>query len=361
MTTASTTSTAEAAGVTLRPQVESTLDFVAEQVRDTIDDLPSTTRFPRSTASNGSWTTVSASDWVSGFFPALLWQLYNHTGDGDFLSAAESWTASVAPQATRTDTHDVGFMVGLPTSLAFEATGASTYKNSLLTAARSLATRYDPDVGATRSWDFGSWQFPVIVDNVVNVNLLAEGAEYTTSGTERATWRAMAFSHASVTADEHLRGNGSTYHVVDFNKTTGAVISRETHAGAGDESTWARGQAWAIYGFTDLYARAGGEGNLAAARAVADYFLANLPTDQVPYWDFNAPGIPSADRDASAAAIAASGLMELSTLTSGTVSDGYFEAACDILETLMSPAYLSNGSNSDGLLLHVTGNYPRGQ
>jgi len=355
------TQPAEAAsGVLLRPQVESTLEFVADQVRDTIGDLPSATTFPRSTRSNGSWTTVGASDWVSGFFPALLWQLYAHTGDGDFLSAATAWSSSLASQATRTDTHDVGFMVGLPASLAYEATGATTYKNSIVTAARSLATRYDPDVGATRSWDFGSWQFPVIIDNVVNVGLLIDGASLTASGSERTSWRSMARSHAAVTADEHIRGDGSTYHVVDFNKTTGAVISRETHAGAGDETTWSRGQAWAIYGFTRMFANMGEQANLDAAMDVADYFINNLPADNVPYWDFDAPGIPSADRDASAAAIAASGLLELSTLTQGATSDRYFDAAYDILESLMSSSYLSNGTNSAGLLLHVTGNHPRG-
>ncbi|MGI9529769.1 MAG: immunoglobulin-like domain-containing protein [Acidimicrobiia bacterium] len=303
---------------------------------------------------------MNASDWVSGFFPAQLWQLYSHTGDGDFLSAATAWSTSLAGQATRTDTHDVGFMVGLPASLAYEATGAATYKNSIVTAARSLATRYDPDVGATRSWNFGSWQFPVIVDNVVNVDLLFDGASLTTSGSEQTSWRAMARSHAAVTADEHVRGNGSTYHVVDFNKTTGAVISRETHAGAGDETTWSRGQAWAIYGFTRMFANTGDQSNLDAARDVADYFINNLPADNVPYWDFDAPGIPSADKDASAAAIAASGLLELSTLTQGAESDTYFDAACDMLESLMSSTYLSNGTNSAGLVLHATGHHPRG-
>ncbi|MDJ0790420.1 MAG: DUF5011 domain-containing protein [Acidimicrobiia bacterium] len=352
-------SRAEAFSGELRTEVRDTLEFVADQVRDTIDDLPSTTSFPRSTGSDGKWDTVSASDWTSGFFPALLWQMYRYTAQADFLSAATSWSTSLSSQATRTDTHDVGFMVGIPASLAYELTGKTTYRNTLLTAARSLATRYDPDVGATRSWSFGSWSFPVIIDNVVNLELLLNGAELTTNGSETSSWNGMVDSHAEVTADEHIRNNGSTYHLVDFNPSTGAVIERGTHAGAGDETTWARGQAWGIYGYAMLAERTGDASNLNAARDLADYFLDNLPADNIPWWDFDAGGSSLRDKDSSAAAIATAGLLRLATLTSGAEADRYFDAASDILETLMSSTYRSNGSNSAGLLLHVTGNRPR--
>ncbi len=343
---------------TFDERVAATLVFAEEQLRDTVADLPDSTTFPRSTDVTGGWSTVSASDWTSGFFPALLWQMYLHTGDSDFLTWATSWSSSLPGQATRTDTHDLGFMVGLPAGLAFEATGDTGYRDTIVTAAESLASRFDPDVGATRSWDFGSWQFPVIIDNMMNLELLRDGADLTTSPTDAASWDAMAVSHATVTGNEHVRGNGTTYHVIDFDPTNGTVLSRETHQGAGDETTWARGQAWGLYGFTLMHRETGDAATLATAQELADFFVGSLPADSIPYWDFEAPGIPSAPRDTSAAAIAASGLLELSTLTTGTASDSYLGAAAAILDSLMSPAYLSDGGSSDGILLHGVGNHP---
>ena len=354
------TTPAQAFSACLATSAEGTLTFAGNQLLATVDDLSSTTTFPRSTNASGDWTTKSASDWTSGFFPGLLWQMYLHTGTPAFRTAAEAWSGSLASQATRTDTHDVGFMVGIPASLAFEATGTASYENTLLTAAASLASRYDADVGAIRSWDFGGWTFPVIVDNMMNLELLRQGADATPSSSTATTWRSITANHSARTAADHVRSDGSTFHLVDYNDVTGEIEGKQTHAGAADDSTWARGQAWALYGFTMMYREASSASDLAAAREVADYFIDNLPADNVPYWDFDAPGIPSAAKDSSAAAIAASGLLELADLTSGSDAATYFAAACDILDALMSSTYLSNGTNSAGILLHGTGNHPAG-
>lgn len=340
-------------------RVAETLDFAIAQARATITSVGNPQEFPRSTlSSTGTWTTRLASDWTSGFFPALLWRLFLLTGAQDLRTAATSWSSSLSSQATRTDTHDVGFMVGLPASLALEATGSTVYRNLMLTAAGSLASRYNPNVGAIRSWDFGPWQFPVIVDNLMNLELLYRAANLTSDAGDAATWRGRADSHALVSIAQHIRADGSTYHVVDFNPANGAVISKETYQGYGDETTWSRGQAWAVHGLAATYRETSNPTILVAARRVADEFISRLPADSVPYWDFDDPSIPSPSvrRDSSAAAIAASGLLELSSLDPVAANrDRYFEAAASILDSLMSPTYLSNGSNSQGLLLHGTG------
>jgi unsaturated chondroitin disaccharide hydrolase len=341
-------------------RVAETLDFAIAQARATVASVGNPQEFPRSTfSSTGAWSTRLASDWTSGFFPALLWRLYLLTGAPDLKNAATSWSSSLATQATRTDTHDVGFMVGLPASLALEATGSTVYRNLMLTAAGSLASRYNPSVGAIRSWDFGPWQFPVIVDNLMNLELLYRAANLTSSPSDAATWRGRADSHSLVSIAQHIRIDGSTYHVVDFNPVSGSVLSKGTYQGFSDESTWARGQAWALHGLAATYRETLDPSVLSAAREVADFFVSNLPGDFVPYWDFDVPVTTSTPRDSSAASIGASGLLELSILDPvPTNRDRYFKAAVGILDSLMTPAYLSNGSNSAGLLLHGAGGVP---
>ena len=187
--------------------------------------------------------------------------------------------------------------------------------------------------------------------------LLMDGAEHTSSSGQAAIWRSQAATHAATTSTQHIRPDHSTYHVVDFDPDTGAVLSRETHQGATDESTWARGQAWAIYGFTTIGERTGSGVRIADAQDLADWWLANVPADGVPYWDFQAPGIPNAARDSSAAAIAALGMLELSELvTDSADSDRYYLAAKGTLDSLLSDAYFA-GDSSDALLLHGTGNH----
>jgi unsaturated chondroitin disaccharide hydrolase len=201
----------------------------------------------------------------------------------------------------------------------------------VVTAAQSLATRFNPEVGCIRSWSWGSWQFPVIIDNMMNLEILF----WASKNGGQAEWYDMAESHAAVTMENHVRPDGSTWHVVDYNPDTGEVIEKSTWQGYQADSTWARGQAWALYGFTMAFRETDNPEFLDTARRTADYFIDNVPEDHVPYWDFQAPGIPDADRDTSAAAIAASGLLELSTLTDDE-GEGtkYYNAALDILTSL---------------------------
>ncbi|HEX9829581.1 MAG TPA: glucuronyl hydrolase, partial [Bacteroidota bacterium] len=213
------------------------------------------------------------------------------------------------------------------------------------------------NVGALRSWDHGRWGYPVIVDNMMNLELLFWSAE--NGGGERL--REIAISHAEKTMQNHVRPNGSTYHVLDYDTTNGSVLARNTHQGYADESVWARGHAWAIYGFTMTYRFTKDQRFLETAQRAADYFINNLPEGGVPYWDFLTPGIPNEPKDVSAAAIAASALFELSTHTAGqTRKSAYRETATKILGTLCSPEYIAEGTASHGILNHAVGHKPAG-
>jgi unsaturated chondroitin disaccharide hydrolase len=343
-------------------QIDQTLAFATQQALSSVDTIADPTRFPRYVDPGvGVWVTKPASNWVSGFFPGMLWLLYRHGEDPDLLVAAEAWTGEIAGQATRTDTHDLGFMIGIPFGLGFEITGDPSYENTFLIGAASLASRYDADVGAIRSWDFGSWEYPVVIDNMMNLEFLFEAARLTTDPVASAQWESIASSHAIVSGTEHLRPDGSSYHVVDFDGQTGSVLSRETYQGLSDSSTWSRGQAWGIYGFAVSYRENGNPVHLTTSMAFADYYIDHLPTDQIPYWDFDAPNIPNEPRDSSAAAIAASGLLRLSTLVADPMDrERYLAAAKSTLGSLMSEEYLSDGVESPALLLHGTSSYPHG-
>jgi unsaturated chondroitin disaccharide hydrolase len=348
------------ADAAFRAQVLATLAFAEQQLLDSVAEVATPTRFPRSTdPATGRWRTRSSADWTAGFFAGQLWLMYEHSGNPARRSAAEQWTAGVAPQATNTGTHDVGFMIFDSAGQAYRVTGEDAYRQTVLTAAASLDTRFDADVGGTRSWNNPAWEFPIIVDNLMNLELLFWSARHGSDPAAMQRWANHAASHALLTRAQHVRADFSTYHLVDFDPHTGAVLSRETVQGAFDESTWARGQAWALYGFTVAYRETQDPVFLATAEAVADVFVSGLPADHVPYWDFEAPGIPNQPRDSSAAAIAASALLELATLSEDpTRAERHRAAAESILASLMSSAYLSDGAESSGLLLHGTGHAP---
>lgn len=358
---AAVSSAPAAAQTPLRAQVQNALSFVEQRLLHAIDEIDEPDRYPKSTnRSTGRWTTSSSDSWTSGFFPGQLWLVYEYTGNEALRTAAEAWTAGLDEEASRTDTHDVGFMILTSFGQAFRITGSASYQQTVLTAAASLDTRFDPDVGATQSWDRDEWEFPVIIDNMMNLELLFWGSRNTANPAQAATWFGHAVSHADVTAASHVRPDGSTYQLVDFDAGDGSILSRETVQGYGDETTWSRGQAWGLYGFTMVHRETGEPRFLAVARTLADWFVAHLPPDAVPYWDFQAPGIPNEPRDSSAAAIAASGLLELSQRVGDPVErERYFGAAEAILASLLSDAYLSDGVESSGILLHGTGNRPR--
>ena len=295
--------------------------------------------------------------WCSGFFPGTLWLVYEYTGDERFRALAERETAKVEPIQWVTNDHDVGFQINCSFGQQYRITGDAHAKEVMHTAAHSLSTRFNPTVGCIRSWDFqlrgSSWQFPVIIDNMMNLELLLSVADLW----NEPELARVAVSHANTTLKNHYRPDFTTYHLVDYSPADGSVNRKQTVQGYADESAWARGQAWSLYGFTMMYRFTRDAAYLDRAISVADMLLSRLPEDGIPYWDFDSPKIPDDYKDASAAAVMASAFTELA----GYVPDGtlYRKMAERQLRTLSSEEYLAEpGTNGGFLLKHSVGNLP---
>ncbi len=331
------------------------LALAAQQQARTAASTPPT-EYPRSTRPDGTWTTRPNTDligWTQGFFPGLLWQLFESTDDPVWRTRAEVWTRNLELQKTNRQTHDLGFKLYDSFGQAYRLSGQPYHRGVLLVAAESLASRYKPIARVISAADWNpDWKLPLVVDTMVNLELLFWAAD----NGGRPEWREMALNHALTTAAQIVRPDGSTYHVVDFDPATGAVRFKQTFQGYSDSSTWSRGQAWAIYGFTMAYRYTRDPRMLEAARRVTDYYLLRLPADGVPNWDFDAP---SQLKDSSAAAAVASALLELANLvTAPAESTRYRDAALRMLGSLSSPAYLGDPAVTRGLLLHGAGNVP---
>lgn len=340
----------------LRENTLQTAEFQTENMIKTLTNPE--TPLPRTVQEDGRIKTVKGRDWTSGFFPGYLWYLYEATGQDQWLEQARLFTEMLEEQQFNRRTHDVGFMMYCSYGNGYRLTDDPAYKPILLQAAKSLATRFNPTIGCIRSWDHNKdrWEFPVIIDNMMNLELLFWAAKV--ANDER--FYDIAVSHADTTLKNHFREDGSTWHVLDYDPKTGQVTQRQTHQGFSDDSAWARGQSWGIYGFTVCYRETGDLRYLKAAQKATDYVLnhANLPEDMVPYWDLLAPNIPDEPRDASAAAILCSALYELSGHL-GPDGIPYRKAADRILDSLCSEAYLAQpGENHNFLLKHCVGHLP---
>lgn len=303
---------------------------------------------------NGELVLVPSKDWCSGFFPGELWYLYQYTHNEKWLKEARAFTANIEPEKTNGGTHDMGFKIYCSVGNGYKLTKDPHYKAVLLEAAKTLATRFNPKVGCIKSWDNRpAWKFPVIIDNMLNLELLFEASKL--SGDK--TYYKIAVSHANTTMKNHFRADYSSYHVVDYDPETGAVLHKQTHQGYADNSAWARGQAWGLYGFTMCYRETKNQAYLLQAQHIARFIFSNpnLPKDMVPYWDFNDPAIPNAPRDASAAAIMASALYELSGYTHNARYKGW---ADKIVNNLTDHYCAGQGGSKGFLLLHSTGNKP---
>ena len=334
------------------PGIGPDLSFVETQASKTLASLgsPTGSNYPRYGGETGTWKTVGARDWTSGFFPGELWLLYQATGSQQWLTAAQQWTAPLASQAssvTRVDPTDIGFIIRTSFGNGYRL-GDAGYK-TLLTAGGSLASFYNSKVGAVRSRTFGPWQFPVIIDSMMTFGPLQWGAG---NGGD-AAWAGIAVTHAKTVTANLVRSNGSTYQLANFDPMTGTLLSQGTYAGYSNSSTWARGEAWALYGFTQAYETSGNKAFLTTAENAANWFVGHLPKDYIPYWDFNAPVTSTTPRDTSAAAIAADGLVMLSTLA-GTSGKTYLLDAEDILGSLSTSAYLGPAAG-EAVLAHGTG------
>jgi unsaturated chondroitin disaccharide hydrolase len=324
------------------------------QLTDTLA-YTSTSQFPVSTnPGNGNeWNLAAPSYWTSGFFPGELWIMYEKTLSGSWLTRAQAQTASMQSQDVNAPDHDIGFKILGSYGNSYRIGRDPADMAVIQTAANAMATNlWRSGAGVIESWPNYDSHITVIIDNMMNLELLLFAAQ---NGGDPA-WRTMAISHAVKTMQNHVRPDGSTFHVVDYN-TDGTVFSKFTAQGAGASTTWSRGQAWGLNGFTMVYRYTQDARFLATAQQLADYFINNLPPDFVPYWDFSQSG--TAPRDSSAAAIAASGLLELSKYVALPAdSTRYRTAALNILSSLSSPAYLGDRVATDGILLHGTANFP---
>jgi autotransporter-associated beta strand protein len=305
------------------------------------------TSYLSTTKTDGTWSTTGASGWTSGFYPGELWQMYRNTGDSAYSAAASNRTAGIEGQMNNNGTHDIGFEIFNSFGQGYKLTNNSAYKDVVLTAANTLATRYKPTVGAIQSWgnsDTGTYQ--VIIDNMMNIEMLFWASKHGGG----SNLYDIAVQHALTTAAQHVRPDGGTYHVVQFDRNTGAVISKYTSQGYDNDSTWSRGQAWGIYGFTMSYRETGDTRFLDTAQSLANYFLDHAPETGVPYYDFNDPANPP-PWDSSAAAIASSGLLELINYVNPADRQRYFDAAKKMLLTLSGPGFLSDGSTFQSILM----------
>ncbi len=311
--------------------------------------------YPRSVDSNGSIKWVGPHDWTSGFFPGSLFYLFELTGDSSFYSYATRLTESLQVLEYDSTTHDLGFMIYCSFGNQYRLQPEEMVAEIMINGANSLSSRFNETIGCIRSWDFGSWQFPVIIDNMMNLEFLFWATKYT--GDQR--YADIAIQHAQTTMKNHFRQDFSSYHVLDYDTLTGNVLSKETFQGYSDESAWSRGQAWGLYGFTVVFRETRDSTYLEQAKGIADFILdqPNLPVDKIPYWDFNDPDIPETPRDASAAAVMASAFLELSQYIAE--GDKYESAAREILKNLSSSKFLAEkGNNNSFILMHSTGFKP---
>jgi unsaturated chondroitin disaccharide hydrolase len=343
---------------------EEPLAFAGQQTQVMLQQIKKTSQqsgktelvSPRSLNAQGELVLVAARDWTSGFFPGVLWFLYEGTGKQPWAAAARAATASIEQEKLNGRTHDMGFKVYCSFGTGYRLTKDPAYRDVILQSAKTLSTRFYPKVGTLLSWDHSrdKWKFPVIIDNMMNLELLFAATRL--SGD--SSFYKIAVSHANTTMKNHFRPDYSSYHVIDYDSATGQVLKKNTHQGYAHESAWARGQAWALYGYTMCYRETRNPAYLNQAEHIAAFILnhPNLPADLVPYYDFNAPGIPHEPRDASAAALNASALYELSLYSK---QGKLYRAKADQMLTSLNKSYRPQVGGAQGfLLLHSTGSKP---
>ena len=308
--------------------------------------------YPRSLSEDGALTTSDYKWWCSGFFPGSLWYVYEYTGDEKYKELALKYQAGLEPLRYRTDDHDIGFQLMCSYGNCLRITADSLSVPVIIDGANSLATRFNPAVGCTKSWDNKKYAFSVIIDNMMNLELLFKAHEL--GGPD--SLKDVAISHAYTTMKNHYREDKSTRHLLDYNPETGEVVMVYAGQGFSTESAWSRGQAWGLYAFPMVYRFTKDPQILEHAVAVAEYIIPRLPEDGIPYWDFDSPEIPNDVKDASAAAIMACGLIELSTYVDDVKAQKYLDVAQKMIRTLASDEYLAAEGEAHGFLLkHSTG------
>lgn len=350
------------------------ITFATEQLGLMLKEVgePTGENYPRTATEEGKLITTGMYDWTPGFFPGSLWYLYELSGDTTWRNQAEKWTQTLEPLKTFTGHHDLGFMVYCSFGNAERLAPKPEYKDILIQSAESLSSRYSEKTQTIKSWNYRkAWNdttecfYPVIIDNMMNLEMLFNASKI--SGNKR--FYDIAVTHAKTTLKNHFRDDFSSYHVVDYDTITGAVKFQGTCQGFSDNSTWSRGQAWAVYGYTMVYRETQDTTFLNAAIKMTDFYLKNLPEDLVPLWDFNVAEVgytPEGKsyavefqeklKDASAAAIVCSALFELGELTN---NQSYIDKGIAMLKSLSSPNYRAVlGTNADFILMHSVGSIP---
>jgi unsaturated chondroitin disaccharide hydrolase len=302
--------------------------------------------------SNSSW-------WCSGFYPGTLLYLNEQNKDEILFNESTRMLELLKKEQFNTGTHDLGFMMYCSFGNANRLSPKPEYREILLNSAKSLSTRFNPKVGCIKSWNAKDPNdFIVIIDNMMNLELLF----WATKVTGDSSFYKIAVTHANTTMQNHFRPDYSSYHVINYNAETGAVKQKKTAQGFADESAWARGQAWGLYGFTVMYRETKDRKYLDQANHIAHFILSNpnLPADKIPYWDFNAPGMPNVLRDASAAAVMASALIELSSYAGAQQSKEYMQVVETILKSLSTSQYKAAAGNNGGFIIqHCVGHLPQ--
>lgn len=310
--------------------------------------------FPRSITYGGEVSYVPSEDWCSGFFPGSLWMLGELSADEKLHQVALKYTLLLSKEQWNNRTHDMGFKIMCSYGNALKYTKNKEYEKIIIQSAKTLATRFNETVGAIRSWDHNNdiWSFPVIIDNMMNLELLFKATELTGD----SSFYNIAVTHANTTKEQHFRADNSSFHVVDFNPQTGEVNEKVTHQGDSDQSAWARGQAWGLYGYVLCYRFTRDTAYLNQAMKIADFMFLHplLPNDKIPVWDYNYSEESGEPRDVSAAAISASALIELSKYVKSG-EKGYDELASQIISTLKTHYSLIDGAKYGFLLDHSVG------
>jgi len=335
------------------------MEIALTKYHRTLTNLKDTPLLPRAIPpGEKQWITTDIYSWTSGFFPGILWFFYNYTGSQQWHDAARKWTLYLDPvKKMRKKNHDLGFMVYNSFGKGYHLTGDLYFRQVLMEVADSISSLYNPNVGTMISWPGGNKELGTshntIIDNMMNLELLFWAANHFNN----TRYYHIAVSHANTTLQNHFKNDGFAYHVVLYDSITGDFIDGTTYQGFNKNSSWSRGQAWAIYGFSMVYRETGKIKFLEQAEDLATLFINNLPPDHVPYWDFQAPGIPDEPRDVSAAAIAASAFIELSGLTKNPqMKTLLHDEALKILRSL-TKNYMAP-DEVDALLLHSVGSKP---
>lgn len=337
--------------------VEKDISYCMDKIRLTLHDGIEPGSFPRNIyAEKTNWNGTRISNWTVGFWSGMLWHLYEYDQNEQWLQHAIHYTNELEAIKDLTfNTHDLGVMAYLSFGHGYRLTGDPDYRQILLATADKLVQLYESNTGTLLSWpwmiDIWNWPHHTIITSMMNLNIL-----FWASKNGRPDYYDMAVGHADAVMEHLIRSDYTTWQVVHLDTLSKKAIKKQTFNGLNDNSTWSRGQAFAIYGFTNTFVETGEQRFLAAAQGLANTFIDRLPEDYVPYWDFDVVASEDMLKDVSAAAIAASALMELSQHTrNNRLKNKFFHAGKKIIEHLSDPPYRSNKANN-AFLLHGVGN-----